>query len=164
MSQHQHHPLFETPHVAQIERRAGGDRRRHSWRTVTYCGLRGRGRRRQVRRSGHSYYLDWYDPKLAVTGLTLLLLSCLDAFFTLTLISRGAYEANYFMARLLETSTGLFVSVKVAITAIGILFLLMHSHFRVLRVTSGKQLLQVLVGVYGLLIAYELVLLAIIKG
>ena len=145
------------------ERRTREDRRRHSWRTLTYCGLQGRGRRRQVRRDGHSYYLDWYKPSLVFTGLTVLLLSCLDALLTLTLLSRGAYEANLLMARLLETSDAVFVVTKVTITAIGVVFLLMHSHFRLLNITSGKHLLQFLVPVYGLLIIYELFLLGVMK-
>ncbi len=145
------------------ERRLGHDRRRHNWRTVTYCGLHGRGRRRQARRNGQSYYLDWYDPKLVFTGLTVLLMSCLDAIFTLTLLTRGAYEANYFMAVLLDIGDGIFVVTKVVITAMGIVFLLMHAHFRILGITSGKRLLQFLVPVYGLLIAYELVLLGMVK-
>ena len=80
------------------ERREGHDRRRHTWRTLTYCGLQGRGRRHQVRRQHHSYYLDHYDDKLVFTGVLILLLSCVDALLTLTLLDRGAYEANYLMA------------------------------------------------------------------
>ncbi|HHJ18187.1 MAG TPA: hypothetical protein ENJ80_16015 [Gammaproteobacteria bacterium] len=145
------------------DRRVAVDRRRHSWRTVTYCGLHGRGRRRNARREQHSYYLDWYKPGLVFTGLGILLLSCLDALLTLTLLSHGAYEANYFMARLLESGDVVFIVTKVAITAVGILFLLMHSHFRLLSMTNGKRLLQVLLSVYGLLIAYELILLGAIR-
>ena len=141
------------------ERRQDEDRRRHSWRTLTYCGLRGRGRRHQVRRSDHSYYLDRYEPRLVMTGLLVLLLSCLDALFTLSLLSKGAYEANHLMAALLELGTHPFVITKVAVTAIGVLFLLMHSHFRILRVTNGKRMLEVLAGVYGLLIVWELFLM-----
>jgi len=141
------------------ERRQDEDRRRHSLRTLTYCGLRGRGRRHQVRRSKHSYYLDRYEPKLVMTGLLVLLLSCLDALFTLSLLSKGAYEANHLMAALLELGTHPFVITKVAITAAGVLFLLMHSHFRILRLTSGKRMLEVLAGVYGLLIIWELFLM-----
>ena len=106
----------------------------------------------------------WYEPKLVLTGLAILLMSCLDALFTLTLLSKGASEANYFMARLLETGDGLFVAVKLAVTAFAIVFLLMHSHFHVLRITSGKRLLQFVVPVYGLLIGYELVLLGVMRG
>ena len=156
--------LATTPeNAAGADRRAGPDRRRHSWRTVTYCGLHGRGRRRQARRNGQSYYLDWYDPRLVLTGLTVLLLSCLDAMFTLTLLTRGATEANYFMAVLLELGDGIFVVTKVVITAVGIVFLLMHAHFRILGFTDGKRMLQLLVPVYGLLVAYELVLLGVLE-
>ena len=146
-------------HPPQTERRRDEDRRRHSWRTVTYCGLQGRGRRYQARRSDHSYYLDRYEPGLVITGLLVLLLSCLDALFTLSLLSKGAYEANHLMAALLDLGTHPFVITKVAITVFGVLFLLMHSHFRILRVTSGKRMLQVLAGIYGLLIAWELLLM-----
>ncbi len=145
------------------DRRDGHDRRRHSWRTVTYCGLHGRGRRRQARRRDHSYYLDHYDGRLVLTGLLVLLLSCVDALFTLTLLNKGAYEANYLMARLLEIGHQPFVITKVAVTAAGVLFLLMHAHFRILRVTSGKTMLLFLAGVYGLLIAWEILLIGVIR-
>ncbi len=148
---------------SDIERRDQTDRRRHSWRTVTYCGLHGRGRRRHARREGHDYYLDWYDPRLVLMGLGVVLLSCLDALLTLTLLNRGAYEANQFMAHLLEIGTSTFVATKIAITCVGILFLLMHSHFQILKVTSGKQVLKALLSVYGVLILYEAVLLGIMR-
>ena len=164
MSHQKHKSAIDGAATATAERREKYDRRRHSWRTVTYCGINGRGRRRDARRNGHNYYLDWYEPKLVLTGLAILLMSCLDALFTLTLLSKGASEANYFMARLLETGDGLFVAVKLAVTAFAIVFLLMHSHFHVLRITSGKRLLQFVVPVYGLLIGYELVLLGVMRG
>jgi hypothetical protein len=144
----------------ELERRSQSDRRRHSWRTVTYCGLRGRGRRRLARRDGYSYYLDWYEPRLVFTGVAVLTMSALDALFTLDLLARGAHEANYFMARLLDIGIEVFVWSKLAITAIGVLFLLMHANFYVLGAVSGKRLLQFAVPVYGLLIAYEITLKA----
>ena len=147
-----------------VERRAMLDRRLYSWRTLTYCGFEGRGRRRHSRRNDFNCYLDWYDPRLVFTGIAVLMMSCLDALFTLMLLDRGAYEANYFMARLMETSDELFVAVKLAFTAFGIVLLLMHAHFQVWRITSGKRLLQFVVTVYGLLIGYELILLAVVKG
>ncbi len=149
--------------AAGSERRRGADRRRHSWRTVTYCGLHGRGRRKQARRRDHSYYLDRYEHRLVLIGVLILLLSCLDALLTLTLLTKGAYEANYFMARLLEVGVRPFILTKVLLTAGGVLFLLMHAHFRLLRVTSGKHMLQLLASVYGLLIGWEIVLLGVIE-
>jgi len=160
----QPHPIaIDSGEDTATERRTEQDRRHHSWRTVSYCGVRGRGRRLEARRDGHNYYLDWYKPSLVFTGLVVLLLSCLDALFTLILLSRGAYEANALMAHLLETSDVIFVVTKVTITAIGIVFLLMHSHFRLLNVTSGKHILQFLIPVYGLLIIYELFLLGVMQ-
>jgi len=154
----------EVAATAIAERRNIHDRRRHSWRTLTYCGFEGRGRRRHARRNDCDYYLDRYDPRLVITGMLVLLMSSLDAVFTLTLIGRGASEANYFMARLMETSDELFVAVKLVITVFGIVFLLMHAHFRFWRTISAKRLLQAVVVMYSLLISYELVLLAVLKG
>ena len=146
----------------QADRRHGPDRRRHTWRTLTYCGLHGRGRRREARRRDSSYYLDYYDRSLVFTGVLILLLSCLDAMLTLTLLDKGAHEANYFMAHLLSIGVTQFIITKIAITAAGVLFLLMHAHFRLLRITNGRRMLQVLAGAYGLLIGWEVVLLGVI--
>ena len=164
MSYQDHGSATEVTATAIAERRAMHDRRRHSWRTLTYCGLEGRGRRRHARRNDYNCYLDRYDPRLVFTGIAVLVMSGLDAVFTLMLLDRGATEANYFMARLMETSDELFIAVKLAVTTVGIMFLLMHAHFRLWRVISGKHLLQAVLTVYGLLIGYELVLLAVLQG
>ncbi len=142
-----------------VERRGRHDRRQHSLRTLAYCGLQKRGRRKQIRRSGENYYIDWYDPRLVTLSIAILLLSSLDAALTLTLLDRGAYEANLFMAKMLEINERVFVFSKVLITSLGVLFLLMHAHFRILRVATGKHALQVLLIVYALLISYEVFLL-----
>lgn len=144
-------------------RRSTGDRRKHSWRTVTYCGLSGRGRRREARRKGHDYYLDWYEPRLAWTAIGILLLSTLDAMLTLSLLTKGAYEGNYLMLQLLNVSNEAFIIGKTLITVVGVLFLLMHSHFHIFRITNGKRVLQILLAAYGVLIAYELTMLAVLK-
>lgn len=164
MSYQDHSPATEVATTAIVERREMHYRRLHSWRTLIYCGFHGRGRRRHARRDDYNYYLDWYEPRLVFTGIVVLVMSSLDALFSLMLLDMGAYEANYFMARLMETSDELFVAVKLAVTAFGTIILLMHSHFQVLRIISGKQLLQTAVTVYGLLIGYELILLTVMKG
>jgi len=164
MSSQDHSFASEVTTSAISERREQHDRRRHSWRTITYSGLEGRGRRRCVRRSGYDYYLDWYDLKLVFTAIAILLMSYLDALFSLTLLDRGADEANYFMARLMGTSDEIFIAVKLAVTALAITFLMMHAHFRIWRIISGKQLLQAIVILYGMLIGYELILLAVVEG
>jgi len=164
MSHQDNSPATEVAETAITVRRKMRYRRHHSWRTLTYCGFQGRGRRRHARRNDYNYYLDWYDPRLVLTGIAILAMSSLDALFTLVLIDRGAYEANYFMARLMETSDELFVAVKLVVTAFGTIFLLMHFHFRILHIISVKRLLQTVVTMYGLLISYELILLTVMKG
>lgn len=145
--------------ITSQERREHQDRRRHTLRTLLYCGWRRRGRRTQIRRLGDNYYLDWYDPRLVYISFGILILSCCDAMLTLTLIGRGAHEANAFMASLLAINERVFVIGKVVITSAGVLFLLMHAHFRILRITTGKQVLKIVLSIYGLLIVYELLLL-----
>ena len=164
MSYQTHKPATEVATTTIAERREMRYRRHHSWRTLTYCGFQGRGRRRHARRSEYNYYLDWYDPRLVFTGIAVMVMSSLDAVFTLMLLDRGAYEANYFMALLMESSDELFVAVKMAVTAFGTLLLLMHSHFQIMGIISGKRLLQAAVTVYGLLMGYQLILLAVMKG
>ena len=156
-------PATEVDATAIAERREIRCRRHHSWRTLTYCGFQSHGRRRNARRNEYNYYLDWYDTRLVFTGIAVLVMSSLDALFTLMLLDRGAYEANYFMARLMETSDELFIVVKMAVTAFATLFLLMHSHFQIFGVISGERLLQAVMTMYGLLMCYQLILLTVLK-
>ena len=164
MSYQDHSVATEITATGIAERRQRHDRRRHSWRTVTYCGFEGRGRRRCARRNDSDYYLDWYAPGLVFTGIAVMLMSYLDALFSLMLIDRGADEANLFMARLMEASDELFIAIKLAVTALAIIFLLMHAHFRILRSITGKHLLQAAVILYGILIGYELILLMVVES
>ena len=164
MSYQDHISASELRAAATAERRERYDRRRHSWRTITYCGFEGRGRRRCARRNDYDYYLDWYDPKLVFTGIAVMVMSYLDALFSLMLLDRGAEEANFFMARLMQTSDELFIAIKLAVTALAIIFLLMHAHFRILRIISGKHLLQAAVILYGMLIGYEVILLSVVEN
>ncbi len=113
-----------------------------------------------MRRSGDSYYLDWYDPRLVFAGIGILLLSTADAALTLILLGLGAAELNAVMARLMNISIPLFVASKIAITAAGVLFLLAHAHFHILKLTTGRRMIHALLAIYSLLIGYELVLLA----
>ena len=131
--------------------------------TLSYCGIRQRGRRTSARRQEHNYYLDKFSPQLALTTISILMLSCIDAFLTMTLLSRGATEDNYLMLQLLNISTEAFIGVKTAVTIIGLLVLLTHAHFKIFNITTGKHLLQLILAVYSALIVYELTMLAVIS-
>ena len=154
---------FKADFDAALCQRSNTDRRSHTWQTLTYCGLRRRGRRQSARRQEHNYYLDRFSPELALTTISILMLSCLDAFMTLTLLSKGATEDNYLMLQLLNISTEAFIGVKTVVTAIGLLVLLTHAHFKIFNFTTGKQLLQMILAVYSVLIVYELTMLAVIS-
>jgi hypothetical protein len=138
------------------------DRRRPSFKGFVLGGLF-RGRRREPRRcaDGHAYYVDWYDdPRLFAVVMGIFILNCMDAVFTLTLLSKGAEEINYFMAVLLETSIPMFVNIKLGITAVALVFLVAHSAFRLIGFVRVRHLLYGIFGNYLALFFYELSMLA----
>ena len=48
----------------------------------------------------------------------IMLMSCMDAFFTLQLMAQGAVELNYLMAYLIEDNHSIFIQLKVSLTAL----------------------------------------------
>ena len=86
-----------------------------------------------------------------------MLLSVADAFLTLKLIDLGMIEANPVMEAVMQQSTLLFTSTKLAMTAFGILVLvfLAKSHF-MNRFRTGL-FLTVFFSFYACLVCYELV-------
>jgi hypothetical protein len=141
------------------ERRRSPERRRLTLWSVVYGGLR--PRRRSLRRMDENTMpvLDWHDPHLLAISIFVLLLSCADAFLTLTLLLHGASEANPFMARLIAADVTLFTSVKMGLTGVGIVVLVLLSRYRLFgRYPVATALYTVLAG-YIVLVIYELVLL-----
>ncbi len=95
-----------------------------------------------------------------MVGLAIVLMSCLDAFFTLNLLSLGASELNYFMKGLIETDTTVFLTVKLWATCAGVLILTATARYRLLGLIPVRRILVTLCGVYACLIIWELFLLA----
>ena len=90
------------------------------------------------------------------------MLSVADAFFTLELIGRGLSEYNVVMDYYLRQSPLSFFLIKYALTALGLLCLLLHKNYPLFRGRFSVR--AILIGVaimYCLLIAYELVLLTV---
>jgi hypothetical protein len=104
-------------------------------------------------------YVDIHEPWLFYVGLGALMLSTLDAFFTLQLLQLGSKEMNPFMDYFIQKDAQLFFVVKFFITAFCIIFLIMHKKFRLFKVVSGYHLLFLCFAAYGLLVAYELSML-----
>ena len=147
-------------HGSDSDRRAPADRRltahlQSDWKFAY------RGKRRASRRGEESpAFVDLYEPSLMLVALGILVLSIMDAAFTLTLIQSGiAHEANPIMRWLIEHDVQMFVNLKIVITGAGILFLLVCSHAPVFSRYRGRAALNLVLLLYLLVIGYELILL-----
>ena len=116
-------------------------------------------RRRDDRKS--LYYVDEYTPRLVIPILLILLLSMLDAFFTLVLIDNGAVEINPLMAFYLEVGPGVFLTVKYLLTCLSLFVLLMFSHRVVqsMKIESIKIFSFIIVAFTGV-VAWQLYLIS----
>ena len=91
--------------------------------------------------------------------MLIVLFSCVDAFLTLTLMDRGAYEVNPFMAPLVGRSALAFALVKIGLTGGGVVLLTLLARMKAFgRVPVSLLLYTVLLG-YGALLVYEFRLL-----
>jgi hypothetical protein len=145
------------------ERRRGPDRR-HTEPLLADWRFAFRGRRRGSRRDGDDGYSDVYDPRLLLTTVAVLILSTLDAAITLTLLDTGLIrEANPFMRVLIEHDVQVFINLKTALTAAGLLLLVAASHTRVFGRIRVRSVLHCVLGLYMALIGYELTLLRMVS-
>lgn len=144
--------------MAIPERRRGDRRSGHGF---SFSG----GRRRDGRRAGDvvNRYVDRYEARWRVISLAILTLCGLDAMFTLQFFSTGSLEeANPLMRSLLEICIHAFWSMKFLWTVLGLLVLLVHKNFIVFGRLRVEQLLYAVLAMYGALIAYEVVLAAVV--
>lgn len=139
------------------EQRASTDRRRFSWRTVTYGFTV--SRRHTNRRSADAevIFLDWHHPWLFFLATGTMLLSCADAFLTLLLLEHGMIEVNPVMGSIMEYGTSVFISTKLAMTAIGIFVLVFLAKSCFLNRVRTGLFLTVLFTCYAGLVCYEIV-------
>ena len=152
--------LYVPADVAQ-ERR-GPDRRKRVFRSLVYGSFH--PRRRGPRREGEASLVsvDWHHPQWLAISVLIVTFSCADAFLTLVLMQRGAYEVNPVMASLLGGSGVSFAFVKIGLTAMGVVVLTQLARLRTFgRVPVGLILYSVLV-LYGTLIYYEIHLLGLL--
>ena len=137
-----------------VERRLGSDRRRTTLRSFLRGGLT--PRRRGGRRAGeHHLPIDWHEPYLLFLSVTILLLSVLDAFLTVTLITGGAREVNPFIEFVLRVQPEAFAAIKMTLTGTGVLVLVAVARARLFRVMRAGMVLQGVFVAYVALIAYE---------
>lgn len=118
------------------------------------------GKRKTIRRESDKQqyiFVDLYSTRLLLIVVSLFLLSCLDAYLTLTLIAEGiAIEANPLMASLLSYGVMTFIVIKFALTAFALLILCLFKNAKITRIG-----LPVAVKIYIALVIYEFYLFAI---
>ncbi|MGH8567709.1 MAG: DUF5658 family protein [Gammaproteobacteria bacterium] len=138
--------------------RSATDRRRLRLWSLIYGAWR--GRRAAERRTGTpAGYVDRYPASVVLAAVALFTLAMADAYGTLVLLEAGAQEVNPVMEALLEAEPAWFVPVKLAITAVGVLLLVLHKNFSLFGRLPVLKIMYGLLGLYGCLIAYEGVLL-----
>lgn len=143
-----------------VDRRREKRRGKISFFSTQQLGINGRrerGRREEDRRG--PVYVDRYDRGLVACILAVVILCALDAAFTLTLLSAGAVELNAFMAVLIEDNVSKFISMKLGLTSLALIFLLIHSDYRIGAGLRVRHLHYLVLACYSVLIIYELNLL-----
>ncbi|MEM7230986.1 MAG: DUF5658 family protein, partial [Planctomycetota bacterium] len=131
-----------------IERRSSNRRKPQSW----YQCLRWGGRRKAIRREHESAgsYVDHAQPVIATLVFFLLGASIADAVLTILHLERGAAEANPVMDAALGLGREWFIAMKLALTAIGAMYLAIHQNFLL-----GRRGLQFMSLFYALLLVYH---------
>ncbi len=119
------------------------------------------GQRKAIRREEDKkkyLFVDLYSTRLLIVVISLLILSCLDAYLTLTLIEKGrVVEANPLMAFFLDYGILPFTIIKFVITALSLTILCLLKNVYTTRIC-----LPIAIKIYLLVIAYELYLFVII--
>ena len=143
----------------EADRRQGGDRRNSGTSPLSLKSLRGKrshGRRAQDLDGG---YVDRHHPVQRLICLGIILLSCVDAFFTLRILELGGVEVNPVMKYLIEWDLWAFIYIKLLITSLCIAVLVTHIHFKCLQLIKVGHVLIACFAGYLVLICYEVYLL-----
>ena len=130
------------------------DRRQKKLKTV-FCSL---FMQRRVN-SHENHYVDVHESKIFFLVVAVLVLCSADAYMTLLILSKGGSELNPLMDVLLKKDIAIFFIAKYVMTAMGVLFFLIHKNFRFFRSFTGYHLLFCCLAIYSLLIMYELFLI-----
>lgn len=154
-------PAFRSKSETKVNRRQQ-QRRSYSCETMTATFLnprRATGRRQEDRRYP---VLDTPDSSAVALAVLLVVLSCMDAMFTLTLIKAGGSELNPVMDFFLQKSVTLFLLAKLVLTAIPALVLVAAGNVVLFKKFRARTALAALVGIYCGVIVYELGLLTLL--
>lgn len=141
------------------QNRVMSDRRDFSWRTVISGFFRSRRRDSRRGTEAEPLYTDWHHPWLFFLATGTMLLSAIDAFFTLQLLGRGAVEINPIMDAIIGQGAVAFAGSKMLLTGTGILTLVFLARWKFFNLIRTGLLLTAFFSVYLCLICYEFVTL-----
>jgi len=129
--------------------------------TPLWGTLRMRGRRRAFRRAGEerNRYVDRLSMCVVILSLAIVILSFLDAGFTLLHLELGGWEVNPLMRLALIAGIPAFLTIKICLTGLGVVFLAAHQNFRLSWVA-----LRCVAAVYLWLLAYHIFLYGAGRG
>jgi len=141
--------------------RSGTDRRDEP--TSPWAAFRRLGRRMKHRRAaehrGH-YYVDRFSQVTFVWIMALLFLTVADGVITLNLLDGNCQEMNPLMQYLLSKGQGAFFLGKYALTVVGLpVLLVFKNHYLFGTRFRVGYLIPLFVGLYAVLLSYQLVLL-----
>ena len=137
------------------------DRRKQSVRSIFHGAVNPRRQENRRPDDDQVYVLDIHDKSLCALGLAIVLMSCVDAMFTLKILSLGGEELNIAMKILLDTDTVSFLMVKYLMTASGVVFLILFARYRMAGVLRVRRILEGICGFYACLMIYEVYLLVV---
>ena len=145
--------------LTTVDARSGEERRDFGWRTVLFGFLLSRRRDHRRELDAHSLFSDWHHPWHFFLATGIMLLSSLDAFLTLQLLSRGAIEVNPVMAAVMEYGTFPFAASKMALTGLSLLIIVFLARATVFKRVRTGWTLTLFFSLYCCLVCYEFVLL-----
>ena len=148
------------PGVLSTRRDTKTDRRVRPVWSFVYGWFHPRRRDHRRDKDTHRLHVDWHDSSLLWLSLGIVLMSCVDALFTLNILAVGGEELNLFMKHLIEQDVTRFLTLKIGLTGIGVIILVAASRYRLLGSLVVKRALQLLCAGYAVLIGHELTLLA----
>ena len=141
-----------------IERRQIPDRRLIPTRPLSLYALWGRRKRARREEEDRNYYVDRYEPRYFILISLILALCVLDAYFTLKIIDFGGKELNRLMLIFMYKKPISALIFKYLVTAVSIIFILIHKNFRFFGKFKVCSLIDVFFFVYLILVAYEAVI------
>lgn len=124
------------------------------------------GRRISERRNQkkENAYVDIYSKHLVFCVIGIMILSAMDAFFTLNILAKGGEELNIFMDALIADSVHKFVAIKLTLTALALILLTIHHNVKLTESIRVMHLQYLILVSYAVLIGYEITLLGLAEA